>query len=149
MQRLTYALRFRGEVTRIGIDGNVLRIVSRTPGGAGGERIVAEACSEAAHRIVGEEATLESEWVFTGATTFQETGRLVLGQESDRLVFSTFGSAYLGPVADDDYRHGATVRWIEGGDGRFAATTGLIASVFSIGEDLSFVERHAGVLLVP
>ena len=97
----------------------------------------------------GDEAILESDWVFTGATTFQEAGSIVFGNGAHRLHFSTFGSAYLGPAADDGWRHGTAIRLVEGGEGQFAGARGLIASVFCVGADLSVVDHHLGVLVVP
>jgi hypothetical protein len=97
----------------------------------------------------GDEAILESDWVFTGATTFQESGSIVFGNGTDRLRFSTFGSAYLGPASDDGCRQGTAIRLVEGGEGRFAGARGLIASVFCLDAELSLVDHHLGMLLMP
>jgi hypothetical protein len=149
MRRLMYDLWFHGVVTRVGIDGNVCRIVSRAPDRASRARIATDAIDRAAHPFFDDEATLESDWIFTGATTFQETGAIQLGKGSHRLRFSTYGSAFLALPAEDNCRHGSGIRWVEGGEGRFAGASGLMTSVFCLAEDLSIVEHHIGVLLVP
>ena len=97
MRQLIYALRFRGEAKQVGIDGAVLMTATSAPGCMIGTRIGPEGVSGSLHSAAGDEASLESEWVFTGTTTFQEVGTIVFGQGGHRLRFSTFGSAYLGP----------------------------------------------------
>jgi hypothetical protein len=42
------------------------------------------------------------------------------------------------------------VAWrVDGGEGRFAGATGLIASAFFVAEDLAVTDHHFGVLLLP
>src|SRR5262249_40568826 len=99
--------------------------------------------------VVGDEATLESEWIFTGATTFQEAGTIAFGQGGHRLRFSTFGSAHLAATAGDAGPHRSPIRLLEGGGGQFASASGLIASVFCLRDGLTVVDHQIGVLLIP
>ena len=97
---------------------------------------------------LGGEATFESEVTFTGETSFQEAGTIAFG-EGHRLHFVTVGSGYLGSSADPARKHG-TVMWrVEGGEGQFAAASGLITSNFFVDEGLGVVDHHFGVLLLP
>jgi hypothetical protein len=149
MQRLMYDLRLQGETKRVGVDGNVCRIVARTQDGLRGGQIPNEEIGRATQSILDDAAVLESEWIFTGETSFQETGTIQFGKRGDRLRFSTFGSAFLALPTQDDCRHGGAIRWIEGGDGQLANVSGLLASVFCLAGDLSMLEHHVGVLLIP
>src|SRR5262245_39667935 len=149
MRKLIYVLRFRGEAKRIGSDGNVLATATSAPGCTIGTGIGPEGVSGSLQPVVGDEATLESEWVFTGATTFQEAGTIAFGQGGHRLRFSTFGSAHLAATADDACRHGSAIRLVEGGEGQFAGASGLIASVFCLRDGLTVIDHQIGVLLVP
>ena len=148
MRQLVYALRFRGEAKRVEIDGTVLTTATRAPGCTVGTRIGPEGLSGSLTPVDGDEATLESEWVFTSATTFQEGGTIVFGRGGHRLRFSTFGSAYLGPAAADACRHGSVVRWVEGGEGQFAGARGLIASALVVDDAGEVTDHQLGVVYV-
>ena len=148
MRQLIYALRFRGEAKQAGIDGAVLMTATSAPGCTIGTRIGPEGVSGSLHSAAGDEASLESEWVFTGATTFQEVGTIVFGQGGHRLRFSTFGSAYLGPTSNDKFRHGTAIRWVEGGEGQFAGASGLIASAFVVDDEGVVTEHQLGLVYV-
>jgi hypothetical protein len=148
MRQLIYALRFHGEARRTGIDGNVLTTASTAPGCTIRSRVAADGLSGDLHPACGDEATLESELVLTGATTFQGGGTIRLGIGGHRLRFSTTGTAFLGPVSDDGRRHGAAIWRIEGGDGQFAGATGLIASTFVVDDAGEVTEHQLGVVYV-
>ncbi len=148
MRQLVYALRFRGEATQIGIDGNVLKTATTAPGCTIRSRIGTEGLSGSLHAAHGGEATFESELVFTGATTFQEVGTICFGTGGHWLRFSTIGSAYLGPAADDYCRHGAAIWRIDGGEGQFAGATGLIASTFVVSDAGEVTDHQLGMVYV-
>jgi hypothetical protein len=148
MRRLIYGLRFRGAATRVGIDGTVFATATTAQGSTIGTRIGPEGVSGTLDPATGDEATLESEWVFTSATTFQETGTIAFGTGGHRLRFSTFGSAYLEPASDDGCRHGAAVRLVEGGEGQFAGARGLIASAFVVDDAGVITDHQLGVVEV-
>ena len=135
MPNLIYALRFRGDVTPAGIDGNVLRIAMTAPGCAIRPRIgssgLAGLCLQPAR---GGAARCESEVIRTGASTFQEVGTIVFGSGRHRLQFSTVGSGWIGPGPAPRSHLGGAIWRIDGGEGQFAGASGLIANVFRMGE---------------
>ncbi|MFL5758967.1 MAG: hypothetical protein ACJ8FM_19190 [Xanthobacteraceae bacterium] len=148
MRRQMYALRFRGEAERAGIDGSVLRVATGAHGCTICTQIGTEGLNGTVRPAPGDEATLASEWVFTGPTTFQETGTVVFGTGGHRLHFSTAGSAYLELAAEDGRRHGAAIWQIEGGEGQFAGAGGLIASTVVLSDAGEITNDQLGLVLV-
>ena len=148
MPQLMYILRFRGEAKPAGIDGTVLTTAFSAAGCTIGTRIGSEGLSGSITPVDGDEATLESEWVFTSATTFQEEGTIVFGRGGHRLRFSTLGSAYLGPAADDGRRHGGAIRRVDAGEGQFAGASGLIASNFVVDDAGEVTDHQLGLFQV-
>lgn len=149
MRELVYALRFQGDVHRIGPDGNVLKALTTASGCTIVSRIAAKGLSGTVQPDLGDEATLNAELTFTGATTFHETGIIVFGSGNHLLRFSTVGNGYLDPTLTDNRRLGAAIWRVEGGEGQFAGVRGLIASTFMVNEDMSVVDHHLGVLFAP
>lgn len=96
--------------------------------------------------VNGDEAILESEWIFTSATTFQEEGAVAFGRSGHRLRFSTFGSAYLGPATEDGRRRGVAIRWVEGGVGQFAGARGLIVSALVVDDAGEVTDHQLGMV---
>jgi hypothetical protein len=148
MRQLVYALRFRGAVERIGPDGNVLKIATTGFGCTIVSRIATEGLSGSLRPEGGDEASLESELTFTGATTFQETGTITFGTGDHRLRFSTVGSGHLEPAPADAGRCGAAIWRVEGGEGQFEEATGLIASTFVIDDAGGVTDHQLGVVYV-
>jgi hypothetical protein len=148
MRQVIYAMRFVGRATPVGPDGNVLRASTSSPSTVVTSRIGADGLSGTLEAIPGGEASFSSEVTFTGTTAFQETGTIDFG-DGHMLRFGTVDRGYLGPSADPALKHG-TVMWrVEGGEGQFAATSGLITSNFFVAEDLAVTDHHFGVLFVP
>jgi hypothetical protein len=148
MRRLIYALRFQGNARRIGIDGNVLQIASSASGCAFRARIGIAGLRGSLRPTLGDEATFESELVFTGETTFLETGTIVFGTGGHLLHVTSVGSGHLGIASKQGCRHGAAVWRINGGEGQFAGASGLITSNFIVGKAGEVTEYHLGVILV-
>ena len=148
MPQLVYALRFTGQATPVGPDGNILRAYTSTPGAAITARITAEGLASTWDALPGGEAHFRSEVTFTSETAFLETGTITFGA-GNTLDFSTVGSGYLALSADPQRKHG-TVMWrVDHGEGQFAGATGLITSNFFVDEQLGVVDHHFGVLLLP
>jgi len=148
MRQLIYALRFRGETIRIGIDGNVHETAASASGCTMRSRIDAGGLNGSLRPERGPEAVLESELTFTGATTFQGVGTIAFGTGGHRLRFSTVGSGHLGPAHDADRRHGAVIWRVDGGDGQFAGASGLIASTFVLSDDGEVTDHQLGMVVV-
>jgi hypothetical protein len=96
-----------------------------------------------------EEISYANHAVFTGPTTFTETGTVRLGA-GDEVDVAAVSDGTLGPSADPDLLHGAVFYSVLDGRGRFAGASGLITSNFLLrpaaGE---FEERWVAVLFVP
>ena len=148
MQELVYALRFRGEATHVGIDGNVLKTATTAPGCTIRSHVGIDGLRGSLHSTDGAEATCESELVFTGATSFQEAGTIRFGPGGHQLRFSTIGSAFLCPAKDDRSRQGAAIRLVDGGEGQFAGATGLIAATFIVNDAGEVTDHQLGVVYV-
>jgi hypothetical protein len=91
--------------------------------------------------------------VFTGPTTFTETGTVRFGDgdgDGDELDVAAVGDGTLGPSADPDLLHGAVSYSVLEGRGHLAGATGLVTSNFLLrpaaGE---FEERWVAVLFLP
>lgn len=148
MQQLIYALRFRGDSWRIGPDGNVLKIATTASGCEVMTRIAADGLSGALGAERGEEARLDLELTFTGATTFQESGVIDFGGGGHRLRFSTVGTGYFDPTPADDGRLGSAIWRIDGGEGQFAGASGLITSTFVLSDAGDVTDHQLGVVYV-
>jgi hypothetical protein len=96
-----------------------------------------------------ERASYENHVVYTGESTFSETGTIRFGDVDDELEVATVADGTLGPSAEADVLHGAVVYRITGGGGRFDAASGLITSNFLLwpatGE---FEERQVAIVFV-
>lgn len=148
MRQLIYAMRFTGHATPAGPDGNVLRASTSSPSTAITSLVGRGGLTGTIEAVPGGNAVFVSEVTFTDATAFLETGTIAFG-DGHVLRFGTVGNGYLGPsIADPTFKHG-TVMWrIEGGEGQFAGASGLITSNFVVGDDLTVVDHHFGVLFV-
>lgn len=148
MRHLIYALRFTGRAEPVGSVGGALTAAT----GAASSRLTttvgADGLTGTLESVPGGEATFESEVTFTGETSFQEVGTIGFG-DGHRLRFSTVGSGYLAPSADPTHQQGAVTWRVEGGEGQFAGSSGLITSNFFVDDALGIVDHHFGVIVLP
>lgn len=148
MREIIYALRFNGKAMPIGVDGNVLLTAATGSGCTLESRVGGDGLTASLHPSDGEEATFSSEMVFTGATTFQESGTIAFGSGGHALSFSTLGTAYLSPVLEDDRRLGAAIWRVDGGEGQFAGAHGLILSTMVVDSAGEVTDHQFGVVYV-
>jgi hypothetical protein len=66
----------------------------------------------------------------------------------NRLGFHSIGRGHLAPSPDPHLRHGSVVRRIEGGEGQFAGSEGLITSKFLLSDSGEVTDNHLGVIFV-
>src|SRR5215211_7359296 len=133
MRQVLYALRFTGQAEPVGTVGNVLRAATSAPSSTLTSRVGTDGLTTTLVPAPGTEATFASEVTFTGETRFLEIGTMTFGA-GHVLQFATIGSGYLAPSADLTRKHG-TVMWrVEGGEGQFAESSGLITSNFFVDE---------------
>lgn len=146
MPHLSYALRFRGEATSTGVDGNVLRIAATAPGCVFETRAGSAGLAGSLRELEDGAARYESEVVRTGASTFQESGTIDFGTEAHRLWFSTVGSGWIGPAPPPWRFMGAAIWRIDKGEGQLAGAHGLIASIFRLSHDNKVVTNQLGAI---
>jgi hypothetical protein len=96
-----------------------------------------------------EHASYQNHAVFTGESTFAETG-CIRYDDGGELQITTLSDGTLGPSVQPDVLHGAALYRITGGSGRFDGASGLITSNFLLhpatGE---FEERQVTVVFLP
>lgn len=148
MREMPYALRFTGQATPAGPDGNVLHARTSAPSTTITSQVGPDGLTGSIDSIAGGDASFTSEVTFTSETDFLETGTITFGA-GNALHFSTVGSGFLGPSANPSRKHGSVMWRVDRGEGQFAGATGLITSNFFVDDQLGVVDHHFGVLLVP
>jgi hypothetical protein len=147
MRELLYAMRFTGQATPVGTAGNVLTAATSAPSSSLTTTVTAAGLTTVLEAVDGDSAEFTSEVTFTSETSFQEIGTITFGSGT-LLHFSTVGSGFLGPSTDPSRQHGAVMWRVERGEGQLTGATGLITSNFFVGQDLTVVDHHFGVLLI-
>jgi hypothetical protein len=88
--------------------------------------------------------------VFTGESTFGETGTILYGDGDAELEIATLSDGTLAPCAEPDVLHGAAIYSINAGRGRFEGASGLITTNFLLWPaEGEFEERQVAVVFVP
>jgi hypothetical protein len=141
MRQMIYSMCFTGRAAADAGSPTVLKAVTIGSSNSLVTKIGSDGVSATASQIEGGKAFFESEVSFTGATTFQESGTIRFGDENHRLRFSTVGAGHLANSADPKLKHGSIIWRIDGGEGQFAQSTGLITSNFTV-TDAGEVEDH-------
>jgi hypothetical protein len=91
---------------------------------------------------VPDNASFDTNVTTTGETSFDESGVMTLGSDSDRLRFSTVGQGFLSPSPEQGLFEGSVIWRIEEGEGKFAGATGLITSNFTLTMETGEVWEH-------
>jgi hypothetical protein len=147
MHEVIYAMRFSGHANPIGSVGDVLKAATSAPSSTLASTVGSNGLASELRTAAGDRATFESEVTFTGETSFVEVGTIGFG-DGNALRFTTVGAGHLEASADPARKHG-TVMWrVEGGEGQFAGSTGLITSNFFVGEDLTVTDHQFGVIFL-
>ena len=141
MKPTTFSLQFRGQVAEV---RGGLRKEARAPGGA----LVTSLRSDGPHgRFVwaagNEEAFFESTLTFGQDGRFEEVGTIAFAV-GNRLRIR--GRGRMSPSADPDLRQGTVVWRIDGGDGHFQGSSGLITSNFLLSATGDLTENLLAVV---
>lgn len=147
-QPIVYVLQFRGEVQRTGIDGSVVKTITGASSCSIDTQVDENGVSGSITTAMRDKAILVSELVLTGATTFQQTGRIVFGSGGHGFSFATIGSGHFDSAAPGEGQHGAAIWRLERGEGQFAGATGLIASNFVVSTSGEVTDHQLGVVFV-
>jgi hypothetical protein len=138
---ITFSLQFRGQVAQS--EGG-LRKQARAPGCALVTSLTAEGPD--AHFVWApgdEEALLESRLAFQDDHRFEEAGTIVFALGNSLRIR---GRGRLAPSADPDLRQGTVVWRIEGGDGHFEGSSGLVTSNFLLSATGDLTENQLAVV---
>lgn len=141
MKPITFSLQFRGQIAQ---SKGGPRKQARAPGGALVTSLTAEGPD--AHFVWAsgdEEALLESRLAFQDDHRFEEVGTVVFALGNSLRIR---GRGRLAPSADPDLRQGTVVWRIEGGDGHFEGSSGLVTSNFLLSETGDLTENQLAVV---
>jgi hypothetical protein len=137
----TFSLQFRGQVARV---RGGLRKQARAPGGALVTSLTAEGPDGRFVWAPGDdEALLESTLAFRDDVRFDEAGTIVFAVGNSLRIR---GRGRLAPSADPDLRQGTVVWSIDGGDGHFEGSSGLITSNFLLSATGDLTENLLAVV---
>jgi len=137
MRQVRYQLTFEGKVSPEDDMGSVMRVETRASFGAGTDGIFSAGAPQAVLT-----ANVEPD-NFGG---FRQTGEIVFG--GGTLVIASDGEGQIGDSADPTLQQGAVLFRIESGTGAFAGATGMIVSVFTVGEDAMMRDSQSAVIFL-
>jgi hypothetical protein len=138
---ITFSLQFRGQVAQF--QGG-LRKQARAPGCALVTSLTAEGPEGRFVWASGdEEALLESMLAFQDERRFEEAGTIVFGLGNTLRIR---GRGRLAPSADPDLHQGTVVWSIDGGEGHFERSSGLITSNFLLSATGDLTENQLAVV---
>ena len=147
MNQIGYAMQFKGSAgPKEGSEGELAaRTGSATTGlstalDAGGPQLVAEEAS-------AQRASFTSSVQMLEDGEFTEDGTIDFG-EAGTLNFSTIGTGWMGPSAQDGLTHGAISWKVDSGTGPLAGATGIITSNFTVSGAGEVVDNQWGVFFV-
>ena len=144
MKPITYALQFRGQATPL--QSSLVQLELSAPSAALITTVGAMGVRGRFKDVSGGEAFLHSELSFDEESSFSDLGTIEFGR-SNTLRFRSIGGR-LTHCPDSQLKHGAVIRRIEGGEGQFAGSEGLITSNFLISDTGEVTENHFGLIFV-
>jgi hypothetical protein len=147
MRQIGYAMQFKGSAgpeegkenqlwARTGSATNALS----TALDAGGPQLSIEDAP-------GEQASFTSSVQILEDGAFTEDGTIDFG-EAGTLDFTTIGTGWMGPSAQDGLAQGGIVWQVDGGTGPLAGATGIVTSNFTVSGAGEVVDNQWGVLFV-
>jgi hypothetical protein len=144
MKPITYSLQFRGQATPL--RSNLLRLRLTAPSSALVTTVGAMGVRGRFNDVSGGEAFLHSELQLDEESSFADRGTIEFGR-GNTVRFRSIGGR-LTHCPDPHLTHGAAIRQVEGGEGQFAESEGLITSNFFISDTGEVTENHFGVIFV-
>ncbi|MBV8054876.1 MAG: hypothetical protein JO071_06510 [Deltaproteobacteria bacterium] len=148
MRQIFYVMQFSGQAVPVSGSPNIMKATTSAESCTFTTAVGGEGVSASLQPAAGGMAAFESEVTVTGESSFVESGTIRFGEGNHSLRFTTVGQGYLGASADPKLRHGSVIWRVEGGEGQFAGSSGLITSNFTISEAGEVIDRHFGVIFV-
>ena len=145
MRQVGYAMQFRGsagpqegkENELWAKSGSTTKSLSTALGAGGPTVSIDEAASQRASFTSNVQMLEDGEFTEDGTIDFGVAGT---------LDFSTIGTGWMGPSAQDGLTHGGISWKIDGGTGSLAGATGIITSNFTVSGAGEVVDNQWGVL---
>jgi hypothetical protein len=142
MQRLTISAELRGEAAEPGGEPPQTEPRARS--------VSVDAVAADGSAVMIERLSYENHAIFTGESTFTETGTIATGQPAGELDVISVGEGTLGPSADRKLLHGAVMYRIVAGRGRFDGASGVITSNFLLAPATGqYVEKQVAIVFLP
>ena len=150
MRRIVYAMHFRGQAARAGMDSKTLRATSTATSCTVTTLIKPSGLDTDIRPSDGDLAFFESELHLAGEDSFQEDGFISFGDESQHVLrFSTVANGHFTSSPEPGSITG-TANWkIEGGSGQFAGASGFISSTFVLTESGDLNDIQSGLIFLP
>ena len=148
MKQIIYVMQFKGKAVAANESGTVLKANTTAQSCAITSVAGSHGISGTLQPTGGAEAKFQSEVIFTGEASFQESGSISFGDNRHRLHFSTLGQGYIGPSADPQLKQGGVIWKIDRGEGQFEGATGVITSNFFVGPAGEVTDNHFGVIFL-
>jgi hypothetical protein len=159
MRQIIYTMQFNGQVTPLGTSPNVMKATTTAAGCTWVTLVGQDGLHSTLEPAAGDQASFESEVIFLGGfessevtsageSGFKETGTITFGEGGHRLRFSTIGQGFLGPSPEANFKQGAVMWQIDGGEGQFEGARGVITSNFLVGDAGEVTDYHTGVIFV-
>ncbi|MGV8998347.1 MAG: hypothetical protein ACOH12_15520 [Parvibaculaceae bacterium] len=137
MRQVRYQLTFEGKVSPEDDMGSVMRVETRASFGAGTDDIFS---------VGAPQAVLSANVEPDNFGGFRQTGEIVFG--GGTLIIASDGEGQIGDSADPLLQQGAVLFRVESGTGAFAGASGIIVSVFTVGEDAIMRDSQSAVIFL-
>jgi hypothetical protein len=144
MKPVTYSLQFRGQATPLG--SKLVQLKLTAPSSALITTVGPMGVLGRFSDVSGGEAFLDSELVFDKESSFADRGTIEFGR-GNTLRFHAIRSR-LTHCPDSRLKHGAAIHQVDGGEGQFAGSEGLITSNFLISDTGDVTQNHLGLIFI-
>ncbi len=150
MKKIFYTMHFRGQTSPVTSDTKVLRTTASATSSVLHTHIREAGIESELEASDGQLAFLETEFQLTGAGSFQGSGTITLGEESEHVLrLRTIQEGHVNTAIEAGTMT-ATSSWkVEGGEGQFAAAQGFITSIFTLTSSGEFTDYQLGLLFLP
>jgi len=150
MKKIFYTMHFRGQTSPVTSDTKVLRTTASATSSMVHTHIRENGIDSELQASDGQLAFLETEFHLTGAGSFQGSGTITLGDESEHVLqLRTIQEGHVNTAIEAGTMT-ATSSWkVEGGEGQFAAAQGFITSIFTLTASGEFTDYQLGLLFLP
>ncbi len=150
MKRIFYTMHFRGQTSPATSDTKLLRTTASATSSVLHTHIREAGIESELQASDGQLAFLELEFHLIGAGSFQGSGAITLGEESEHVLkLATIQAGHVDTTIEPGSMTGTASWKVEGGEGQFATAQGLITSIFTLTGSGEFTDYQLGLLFLP